>query len=121
MATLTPFDTLDDFGEKIVDLDGALAAAVDTTNDFFNTGSEMIVVSNASAGNRVVTVKSQPDPFGRGGSGVGDLVITIPAGKMGISGFLNPASYNGGSGKCQFTLDAIATTKIGVLRLRKIR
>lgn len=115
MATLTPFITLDDYGESIVDIDGALAAAVDTTNDFFNSGMEQIVVSNASAGVRTLTVKAQPDPFGRGGATVGDIAIAIPAGKIGMSSLLNPAMYNAG-GKCQFTLDAVATTKHGILR-----
>lgn len=117
MATLTPFDTLDDFGEKITDLDGALTAAVDTSNDFYNHGNQMIIVSNASAGNRVVTVKGQKDPYN---AQVDDLTITIPAGKIGLTGLLNPAMYNSGA-KCTFTLDATATTKIGVLTIRRVR
>lgn len=120
MATLTPFNQLDDYGERILDLDGALAAAVDTTNDFFNSGNEQIVVSNASAGVRTLTVKAQPDPFGRGGATIGDLVAAIPAGKIGVTSFLNPAMYNAG-GKCTFTLDAVATTKHGILRFAKNR
>ena len=117
MATLNPADTLDDFGEKIADLDGALTAAVDTSNDFFNHGDQMLVVSNASAGNRVVTFTARADPYNVTGSA---LVITIPAGKIGVSGFMNPAIWNSG-GKCTFTLDAVAPTQIGILKLRKIR
>ncbi len=120
MATIAVADTLDDFGERIVDLDGAGTQLVDTSNQFYNSGSEVIVCSNASGGNRVLTVKAQPDPYGRGGATVGDLVNTIPAGKVGFVGFLNPASFNAG-GMCTFTVDAVATTKVAILRLRKIR
>ena len=117
MATLTPFDTLDDFGEKIVDIDAALAAAADVSNDFYNHGNQVIIVSNASAGVRNVSVVARADPYGVTGS---NLAIAIPAGKIGMTGFLNPAIYNSGA-KCTFTLDATATTKIGVLTIRKVR
>lgn len=121
MATLSPIATLTDDGKTVVvDIDGSLAAAVDLSNNFLNDGNISIYVSNASGGNRVVTVKAQPDPFGRGGAGVGDVVCTIPAGKIGKLPFLNPASFNSG-GQCTFTLDAVATTKIGIYREKKIR
>lgn len=120
MATLVPASTLNDSGGKIVDLDGALAAATATSNDFFNSGNEIYVVSNASAGVRNVTVVAQPDPYGRGGATVGDIAIAIPAGKIGITSLLNPASFNAG-GKCTVTLDATATTKHGIIRFLKLR
>lgn len=119
MATLTPLQ-LDDKGQTYTDLVAQLVAAVDLSNDFYNDGNCVIVVSNASAGVRVLTVKSQPDPFGRGGVAADDIVTNIPAGKVGFTSFLNPASFNSG-GKATFTLDATATTTIGVLRLRKLR
>ena len=118
MTTLAPADTLNDSpGDSIVDIDGALAAATETSNDFYNHGDQILVVSNASAGNRVVTVIGRPDPYGVTAD---NLVVTIPAGKIGMTGFLNPAVFNSG-GKCSYTLDATATTKHGIIKLRKIR
>jgi hypothetical protein len=120
MATLNPANTLDDFGEAITDLDAALAAAVDLTNDFFNDGNLVLVVSNGGGGPVTATVKGQPDPYSRGGAGVGDVANIVPAGKIGIYSLLNPAMFNGG-GKTTFTLSATASVKIGVIRLRKLR
>lgn len=117
MATLTPFDTLDDGGDSVVDLDAALAAASDTSNDFFNDGSCVVVVSNGDASSKTATILGRTDPFG---ATVADIVMIVPAGKVGMSSFLNPALYNSG-GKVTFTLSATTSTKIGVLRLRKIR
>ncbi len=120
MATLSMADTLDDNGDRILDLDAACAAAADTSNDFFNNGDCVLVVSNGAASAVTATVKGAPDPYGRGGGGVGDVAIVVPAGKIGISGLLNPAMFNSG-GKTTFTLSATASVKIGVLRLRKLR
>lgn len=117
MATLNPADTLDDSGDSIVDIDAALAAAADLSNDFFNHGDQIIVCSNASAGVRTLTVTGRRDPYG---ALVDNLVVAIPAGKIGMTSFLNPAMYNSGA-KCTFTLDATATTKIGIIKLRKLR
>lgn len=120
MATLAVASTLDDSGNKILDLDGAGTQLVDSSNDFFNSGNEVIVCSNASAGVRTLTIKGQPDPYGRGGSTVGDIACAIVAGKIMMSSLLNPAMFNSG-GKCTFTVDAVATTKVAIVRLRKLR
>ena len=122
MATLTvsSSNVLDDNGARILDLDGALAAAADTSNDFFNNGDVVLVVSNGGASAVTATIKGQPDPYGRGGATVGDVAMAVAAGKIGISGLLNPAMFNSG-GKTTFTLSATASVKIGVIRLRKLR
>ncbi len=117
MATIAVANTLDDSGEAIVDLDAAGTQLVDASNLFYNTGNEVIVCSNASAGVRTLTVIGQRDPFGVLAS---NLACAIPAGKIGFIGFLNPAIYNAG-GLVSFTVDAVATTKLAILRLRKIR
>lgn len=120
MATLAITDTLDDSGERILDIQAAAVQLVDASNQFYNSGNEIIVCDNQSAGSRVLTVKGQPDPYGRGGSGVGDVVMTIPTLKVGMTGFFNPASFNNG-GILTFTVDAVLTTKVAILRLRKLR
>ncbi len=122
MATLavSAANDMNDSGDSIVDMAAAGTQLADLSNDFFNSGNEIIVCDNQSVGNRVLTIKGQPDPFGRGGSGVGDITITIPTLKVGCSSFLNPAMFNSG-GKCTFTVDATTTTKVAIVRLRKIR
>lgn len=120
MATLTPINTLDDSGESIADLIGALAAPTDLVNDFFNDGNCIIVVNNGDAASKTITVESQPDPFGRGGGTTGDMAVVIAAGDVGLISLLNPAMWNGG-GKCTLTLSALTSVTMGIIRLRKLR
>lgn len=120
MATLTPVATRDDTGVGIADIVALLANAADLQNDFVNDGNNVLFVNNGSASPLVVTLIAEPDPFGRGGGGVGDEAITIPAGKLGMFPFASPAMFNSGA-KAAFTLDATATIKIGIVKIKKNR
>lgn len=123
MATLSPIATLNDNGRGVLDLQAALAAAADLTNDFFNDGNVILFTHNGLVGALTVTLKSQPDDLGRGGSADtnNDEVLVIPAGETGFFPFLNPRGWNGG-GKVSFTLSSVAAgVKIGVYRMQKLR
>ena len=120
MATLTPFNTLDDSGESILDLVAGLSAAVDLSNDFFNDGNLILFVNNGDAAPHTITIESQPDPFGRGGGVVGDMAVVIAAGDLAMISLLNPAMWNGG-GKVTPTLSALTSMTLGLVRLRKLR
>jgi len=113
---LTPIATLLNRGIGVADLQAALAAATDTEIQFKNSGDLVLFVDNQSAGVRTVTLKAQPDPFGRGGAGVNDEVIAIPAGEVGFVPFMSPAMFNNG-GIASVELDATATTNVGIYRL----
>lgn len=119
---LTPIATLLDIGRGVLDLDAALTQATFADLVFYNDGNVVLFISNASAGVRTVTVKSQQDPFSRGGAAdtQNDEVIAITAGKIGFIPFMNPAMFNLG-GMVTVTLDAVATTKVGIYRLTKAR
>lgn len=123
MATLAPIAVLNDNGRGVSDIQAALAQAADLTNDFFNAGDAILVVDNQTVGSITVTLKSQPDDMGRGGTADtnNDEVLTIPTLKTGFFPFLNPRGWNGG-GKAQFTLSSVAAgVKIGVWRMQKLR
>jgi len=120
MATLTPVATRDDTGQGIADIVSLLDAAVDLQNDFVNDGNLVLFVNNGSVNPLVVTLIAEADPYGRGGGGVGDEAITVPAGAIGMFPFASPAMFNNGA-KAAFTLDATATIDIGIVRLKKNR
>lgn len=115
---LTPIANLLDRGEGVADLQAALAAATDTELQFANDGNMVLFIDNQSAGVRQVTLKATPDPFGRGGAGTNDVVIDIPAGEVGFFPFMTPAMF-GNVGLTTVTLDASATTNVGLYRLTK--
>ncbi len=115
---LTPIATLLNRGIGVADLQAALEAATDTELQFKNSGDLVLFVDNQSAGVRTVTLKAQPDPFGRGGAGVNDEIINIPAGEVGFIPFMDAAMFNSG-GIVSVELDAVLTTNIGVYRLTR--
>lgn len=120
MATYNPIASLGDIGKGVADIDAALTTATALTNDFYNDGNVVLFVSNGSATAVTLTIKSQPDPYGRGGSGVGDETLSIPAGKMAVVPFMNPAMFNA-AGLTTFTLSAFASVKVGIYRFIKNR
>lgn len=107
-------------GVGMLSLDAAGIAATETTVTWANTGDDIFFVSNQSGGNRVATLKSQTDPFERGGSAdtQNDEAITIPTLMVGLFPFADPAMFNSG-GLATVTLDATTSTKVGVIRIRK--
>lgn len=126
MATLTPIATLDDKGQS-ANITAGLVAAVDLVNDFLNDGNVVIVIRNTDTNAKTLTISGQPDPFGRGGSTVGDVVLNLAAGnvtpQIDLSSLLNPAMFNIG-GKCTTTIagtGGVTGVSIGLYRLRKLR
>lgn len=120
MTVYSPIANLGDKAEGVVDIDAALTTATELNNSFQNDGNLVLMVSNGSAGAITATIKGTPDPYGRGGAGVGDEAISIPAGKIGFFPFANPAMFNSG-GSVNFTLSAFASVKVGLYRLTKTR
>ena len=113
---LVPIADLSDRGVGVVDLQAALAAATEVDLQFVNTGDLVLFVDNQSAGVRTVTLTATPDPFGR----AVDEVIAIPAGEVGFFPFMSPSMFStGGGGVANVTLDAFATTNVGIYRLFK--
>lgn len=118
--TLTPIAELLDRGVGVADLQASLVAATDVDLEWRNDGNLVLFIDNQDAGARTVTLKAQPDPFGRGGAGVNDEPISIPAGQMGFIPMHTPAMFNSG-GLAAATLDATTSTSVGLYRLRKAR
>ena len=119
---VTPIADLLDRGEGIADLDAVATPATDNDLDFRNDGNLVAAIVNNSAGVRVATLKATPDPYGRGGAGIADVQISIPAGKVGFFPFMAIAMFQtGGATASRITLDAFATTKIALIRLGKAR
>lgn len=115
---LTPLANILDRGVGVDDIEAAGVAATDTELQFANDGNLVLFVANASGGNRVVTLVAQPDPFGRGGGGVNNVVLTIPTTAYGFFPFMSPAMFNN-VGIATVTLDAIASTTLALYRLIK--
>lgn len=110
-----------DRGAGIQDLEASLVAAA-TSMEFKNDGNIVVVINNGSVGSVTATLKSQPDPYGRGGASDtdNDEVYTIAAGKLAFIPLMNPAMFNL-SGVAQITLSAAASVTVGFFRLTKAR
>ena len=110
-----------DRGAGTADLDALLVAAA-TSMEFKNDGNIVVVVSNASAGSVTATLKSQPDPYGRGGpsDADNDEVYTIAAGKIAFIPLMHPGMWNL-SGVAQITLSSATSVTVGFIRLTKAR
>lgn len=110
-----------DLGKGIADLDAACTAAAGTAIEFFNDGNVLVAISNGSAGAITATLKSAPDPYGRGGPSDtdNDEVLSVPAAKLGLFMFANPGGFNSG-GLCSLTLSAAASVKVGLFRITKV-
>lgn len=102
--------------------------AIDSVNGnaFYNTGLELLLVLNTNtAGTAVVTVHTVPDPFGRGGGGTGDLVVTVladtalPAAQsVQLAGQFPPASWNASDGSVSFDLTSGTAADVFVAVIR---
>lgn len=110
-----------DLGKGIADLDAACVAASGTAIEFYNDGNVLVVISNGSAGAITATIKSAPDPYGRGGpsDNDNDEAISVPAAKVGLFVFANPGGFNSG-GLCSLVLSASASVKVGLFRVTKV-
>lgn len=95
-----------------------VAAAV--AMEFKNNGNIIVMINNGSGGSVTATLKAVADPYGRGGSTVGDEVIIIPTLKIGFFPFSNPAMFNNG-GATQVTLSSATTVTVGFFELLKVR
>ena len=111
-----------DAGVGIADIATAATALTDVDNDFRNDGNIIALIVNADAGARTVTLKSQPDPYGRGGATDtdNDEVITVPAGETGIIPMMNMAMFNS-TGVARITVDATTSTSLLLIRIKKFR
>lgn len=117
--TLTPIATLLDRGEGVQDLQGALASVgAETELNFANDGNLILFIENGDVAAKTATLAAQPDPFGRGGGGVNDEPITIPAGQVGFFPFMSPAMFNN-VGITTVTLSAATNVNVGLYRLSK--
>jgi hypothetical protein len=115
---LNPIATLLDRGIGVPDIAAVAIAATDTELQFANDGNLLLFIDNNDAGVRVATLQATPDPFGRGGGGVNNVVLNIPAGEKGFFPFANPAMFNN-VGITTVVLDAFANTNVALYRLVK--
>ena len=83
-----------------------------------NNGNIVCFISNGSMASVTATVKAVPDPFGRGGSTVGDQALTVAAGKIGFIPFMHPALFNNGA-LTTITLSSATTVTVGFFELLK--
>ena len=111
-----------DRGIGLADVDTAATTCTEVDQDFRNDGNIIAIIVNNSAGVRTATLKSQPDSFGRGGATDtdNDEVLAIPATSMGFFPMMSSEMFNSGS-VSRIVLDAFATTKILLIRVRKAR
>lgn len=94
--------------------------AVDSVNGmmFPNDGQTILLVQNADAAPKTVTVASVADEAGR----TGDQVITVAAGKIAIVGPLRQAWWNQRSsdaGNVYVDFSAATSTTVAALRLKQ--
>lgn len=92
--------------------------AVDAVNGmmFPNDGQTVLLVKNADAASKTVTVQSVQDENGR----TGNLVVTVAAGKTGIIGPLRPKLFSQRSidaGMVYVDFSAATSTTVACLRL----
>lgn len=100
---------------------GITLGAVDAVNGmmFPNDGRTLLVVRNADAAGKTVTVKSVADEAGR----TGDQVITVAAGAIAVVGPLRRSWWNqpsgADSGNVYVDFSAATNTTIAALRLNQ--
>lgn len=108
---------------SLQDLDSFMVAA-DTSMEIPNDGDVIAVLKSTNAGAVTATVKAVPDPYGRGGGGVGDVVYTIPIGsttpQFALIPQMNPAMFNN-VGVAQITLSTASGVTVAFIRLKKVR
>lgn len=111
-----------DAGIALNDLETAATALTDVDNDFRNDGNIIAIVFNGDASPHTATLKSQPDPFGRGGATDtdNDEAVTIAAGDFALFPFMNMAMFNS-TGVARITVDAITSMKLLLVRIKKFR
>ena len=120
MATTvhTPIEK-NDLGVGIADLAGtAIATSAALTNQWYNTGNEIVFISNGSMSSITATLKAVPDNFGRGGSTVGDQALTVAASKIGMFPFAAPQGFNTG-GLATVEISLATSITFGVVRILK--
>lgn len=115
---------------SLQDLDAtvvAISAVAATSMEIPNDGDIVVAFINTDSVARTVVVKAVPDPYGRGGSGVGDVTYTIPIGnvtpQMALVPLMNPAMFNN-VGVAQLTISqetVAGSLKAAVIRLKKVR
>lgn len=94
-------------------------SAVDAANGmmFPNDGKTVLLVRNADAAAKTVTVRAVPDPFGRSV----DLALVIAAGKTAMVGPLAPVAWNQTSGadlgRVYVDFSAATSTTVACARL----
>lgn len=106
-----------DRGIGRADLMADLVAAA-SAMEFKNNGNIVCIINNGNGSSCTATVKAVADPFGRGGSTVGDQVLTIATTKVGFIPLMHPALFNNG-GLTQITLSVTSTVTVGFLELLK--
>ena len=120
--TITVVDDLLDRGVGIDDISSGATAATDTDLTFANDGNMILFIINASGAPITATLNATPDPYGRGGAGVNDEAITVPAGETGYFPFMNLAMFqSGGSAATSVTLSVFASVSVRLARITKSR
>lgn len=82
---------------------------------FLNDGQTMLVVRNADASAKTVTVKSVPDEWNRSG----DVVCVVSASGIGIFGPFTPAVFNQPDGTINVDFSAATSTTIAAAKFLK--
>lgn len=87
---------------------------------FSNTGNEMLVIRNADATSKTVTVNTQVTSFdsNRFGKSVKEnQVITVAAGATAVMGTFARNSFNNASGQVEVTYSAVTSLTVAVIRV----
>lgn len=74
-------------------------------NEFLNSGEEVVIIRNTTAGSRTVTFVSVPDPFGR----LGNLAVVVAAGGVAFAGPFKPGIWSTAQGRVELTVSADVT------------
>lgn len=122
MTVATAITEMTDKGGSIADLDAAgTAVPVDLAVEWYNSGMDMVVVLNNSVGAITATLVSQPDQAGRGGAADpnNDVVISVPAGEVGILGPAARPWFNAGS-LAKVTFSVAASVEYVILRVKPV-
>src|SRR3954462_7301292 len=105
------------------DLDNFMVAAA-ASMEFPNDGDVIVLLRSTAVGTVTATLVAQPDPYGRGGATVGDVILTIPIGsttpQMAMFPQINPAMFNN-LGIAQITLNSATNVTVAFVRLKKVR
>lgn len=93
------------------------AAAAGGGDSFANTGRELLVVKNADASSKTVTVDYVPT---QDGQAVTDKAIAIPAGQTFVIGPFPPSLYNDAAGRVNITYSAVTSVTVKVVRVGEL-